>query len=110
MTAAVGLRFVQIGVFLVVLLIDYAQPSPGGAPSAACSSMKPSHAGIDGQTAAIPYELTLDASSVQSGQEVTLRLKVKSGNSGEVFKGFLIQAKYDGDANSNADGTFSGFE
>lgn len=62
----------------------------GGAPNseAICQDLTPKH-GVDAQSSASPYKLTLDKTEVKPGQEVKLTI---SGN-GVTFKGFLVQGR-----------------
>lgn len=68
--------------------------SPSGAPPAACDSMTPGH-GFDPQTTISPYQLSVSQRSVKGGETVTV--EIFSTVSGESFKGFLLQARTEGD-------------
>lgn len=61
-----------------------------GAPNSPeiCEKLTPKH-GVDPQTTASPYKLSLDKTQVKPGQEVKLTI---SGNDA-IFKGFLVQGR-----------------
>lgn len=68
--------------------------SPNGAPPAACDNMTPGH-GVEAQTTISPYQLRVLQRSVKGGETVTV--EIFSTVAGESFKGFLLQARTEGD-------------
>lgn len=68
--------------------------SPNGAPPAACESMTPGH-GFEAQTTISPYQLRTQQKAVKGGETVTV--EIISTVAGRSFKGFLLQARTEGD-------------
>jgi hypothetical protein len=64
--------------------------SPVGAPAVACEDMTPHHNGNEPQTSVPPYQLAASTDAAVAGDAVTV---VLSSDSGELFKGFFIQAR-----------------
>ena len=57
--------FYQIVVLLLGVIVTAVVGFPSGAPSSACSTISPNHAGTTPQTSAVPY--TVNISSLTNG-------------------------------------------
>lgn len=68
--------------------------SPNGAPPAACDHMTPGH-GVEAQDTISPYHLSVSERNVKGGETITV--DIFSTVAGERFKGFLLQARTEGD-------------
>ncbi|KAK3593609.1 hypothetical protein CHS0354_018708, partial [Potamilus streckersoni] len=78
---------------------------PTGAPLETCSSMLPSHGASPSNTQA-PYTITTSKSTYRPNDQITVTLQA---NSGQTFKGFLLQARKKNTINqSNTIGTLTG--
>ncbi len=78
----------KLTAILLALVVKQSWSYSAGPPQGACDTMKPNH-GPDGQTSAVPYELTVDSPFADGGDTVTLTL---TGKNGQSFKGFMIRA------------------
>ena len=70
---------------IFLLKFGHVSTFSSGAPSSACSSMKPGH-GPEAQASESPYTLTPGGQMVEVGKSLNLTL------SGAAFKGFMVQA------------------
>ena len=84
---------------VIQIRIRNVEANAGGPPDvgSVCSSMKPSHSSIDGQTSPVPFELNVPDPSVDVGSEVTLTLRATGS---EDFKGFFVRAFESGTENA----------
>ena len=90
---------------LLYLISTNIAPSWGyssGSPRSQCGSMTPGHERVPQDNSNAPYQVSLSASKIAKGSEVIVELK---SNSGETFKGFIIQARSVGGGDSTI-GTF----
>eukprot|EP00079_Xenopus_tropicalis_P035335 XP_017949106.1 PREDICTED: putative ferric-chelate reductase 1 [Xenopus tropicalis] len=62
---------------------------PSGQISASCDTMLPQHRGSTPQTTASPYFITVSNTTFKSGDRITVTIQSNSGNT---FKGFLLEA------------------
>ncbi|XP_044158096.1 putative ferric-chelate reductase 1 [Bufo gargarizans] len=74
-------------ILLIVSLFDCSNGYPNGQVQGSCSSMVPRH-GVNAQTSAAPYTLSLSKSTYSAGQEITVTLRADNSP----FRGFMIQA------------------
>ncbi|KAE8610570.1 hypothetical protein XENTR_v10012171 [Xenopus tropicalis] len=75
---------------------------PSGQISASCDTMLPQHRGSTPQTTASPYFITVSNTTFKSGDSITVTIQSNSGNT---FKGFLLEALSVG--GDTATGTFT---
>lgn len=80
---------------LIVISLAVAKclTSPNGAPAEACESMTPGH-GVEAQTTISPYQLRVLQKTAKGGETVNVEIFSTNGDS---FKGFLLQARTEGD-------------
>lgn len=95
---------------LALLVAQKGMTYPTGAPTSRCDSLTPLHGSATTQAASSnPYQLTVNVNTIEAGSKVTVTLE-KKDNSAPDFKGFMIQARYEGTTDDTpADGEFTEF-
>lgn len=81
----------HFALLLLVVLVSLTASARGyssGGPTEVCADLKPGH-GAPVQTKPSPYTLTLNRSSVNAGETLTLTI---AGKDSAKFKGFMIHA------------------
>lgn len=75
----------------LALAVYVVQGRPDGAPSEACHTLHPGHAGQAQQYTPLPYSLLLDVTEPYIDDKVTLTIKGKTPE--DKIAGFLVQAR-----------------
>lgn len=87
--ALAALTNMQVRTLIVFLAIAYPLVAyPSGPPLSACDNLLPNH-GVDPQDGESPFQILTSATSIQSGETITVQVQAEAGR---FFKGFFLVA------------------